>query len=84
MVLCLPAVVLLRPGGAVAASGLLFGALHFAYGNPSPENLAGGFFLAWAYLKSGTILVPLLLHSLGNLCAVAGQVAGWYWLGGVL
>jgi len=79
LVLCVPLAVSLRPWGAVAASGLLFAALHFAYGNPSPENLAGGFFLAWAFLKSGSITVPVLLHSLGNLVAVGSQVAAGYW-----
>ena len=52
------------------------------YGNPSPENLVGGFFLAWAYLKSDSIIVPVVLHGLGNLAALAGQVATWYWLRG--
>lgn len=81
LVVCVPAAVLLKPWGAIAASGLLFGALHVACGVPSPENLVGGFFLAWAYLKSGTILVPVLLHSLGNLCVLTGQVVAWYWVG---
>ena len=51
----------------IAASGLLFGALHIAYGNPDPSNMVGGFILAWAFLESGSILVPVALHSLGNL-----------------
>ena len=55
-----------------------FAALHVAYGNPSPENLVGGFLLGWVYLKSETILLPVLLHSLGNLLVLFCQVAGWY------
>jgi membrane protease YdiL (CAAX protease family) len=78
--LCTGAVPLLRPWGTIAVSGLVFGALHVLYGNPGPDNLIAGFFLGWAYLKSGTILVPIVLHSLGNLCVVLAQVAGWYWL----
>lgn len=66
----------------IAINGVLFGLLHVWYGNPSPENLVGGFFLAWSYLKSETILVPFLLHSGGNLLALAFQIAGWYTLGG--
>ncbi len=44
--------------------------------------MVGGFFLAWAYLKSESLAVPVLLHGLGNLCALAGQVAAWSWLVG--
>jgi membrane protease YdiL (CAAX protease family) len=80
LVICVPLGVWLRPWGAIAVSGLAFGGLHLAYGNPSPENLVGGFFLAWAYLKSESIVVPVLLHGLGNLFALAGQVGAWYWL----
>lgn len=62
----------------IAASGLLFGALHVAYGNPSPENLVGGFFLAWAYMKSESVLLPVLLHSIGNAIVLASHVVAWY------
>jgi membrane protease YdiL (CAAX protease family) len=82
IVICVPTVVILRPAGAILVSGALFAALHFAYGNASPDNFVAGFFLAWAFLKSGTIVVPVLLHSLGNAFAVAAQVAAWYWLNG--
>jgi len=40
----------------------------------------GGFIPAWAFLKSESIAVPVLLHGLGNLCVLAAQVAAWYWL----
>jgi membrane protease YdiL (CAAX protease family) len=78
--LCTGAVPLLGPRRTIAVSGLTFGALHVLYGNPGPDNLVAGFFLAWAYLKSGSFLVPLVLHSLGNLCALSAHVATWYWL----
>ena len=61
-------------------AGLALGARYALW--KSPENLTGGWFLAWAYLKSGSILMPLLLHSLGNLAVIAGQVAAWYWMHG--
>jgi uncharacterized protein len=77
-VICVPLVGLLGEWRTIAVSGLLFAALHVVYGNPSPENMVGGFFLAWAFLKSETILIPVLLHSIGNSIALAGQVAGWY------
>jgi membrane protease YdiL (CAAX protease family) len=81
---CVPLAALLGPWRAVAVSGLAFAALHLVAGNPGPENLVGGFFLAWAYLKSGSLAVPVLLHGLGNLCALAAQVGAWYWLRGAV
>jgi membrane protease YdiL (CAAX protease family) len=77
---CVPAAILLRRAGAIAVSGLLFGLLHVVAGNPGPDNLVAGFLLAWAFLKSGSIMVPLAWHSLGNLCALAIHVGTWYWL----
>jgi membrane protease YdiL (CAAX protease family) len=82
LALCVPLAVWLGPWRAIVVSGLAFAGVHLLGGNPSPENLVGGLFLAWAYLKSESIVVPVLLHSLGNLCALAAQVGTWYWLGG--
>jgi len=84
LAVCVPLAVLLGPWWAVVVSGFAFGGLHVAYGNPSPENLLGGFFLAWAYLKSESIAVPVLLHSLGNLFALAAQIGAWYWMRGAV
>jgi len=78
---CVPAVILLRPAGAIIVSGLVFGLMHVVAGVPGPDNLIAGFFLAWAYLKSGSIAVPIAWHSLGNLFALAVQVGMWYWQG---
>lgn len=64
----------------IILSGLIFGMLHVLHGNPSPENLVGGFFLAWAFYKSETIVVPFMLHGIGNGFVVIGQVGGWYFL----
>jgi membrane protease YdiL (CAAX protease family) len=65
------------PRSTVVASGVLFAYLHVLYGNSAPDNQIAGFFLAWAYLKSGSILVPLGLHSLGNLCALSAHVLAY-------
>jgi uncharacterized protein len=81
--LCTGLVTVLRPWGTICVSGMIFGALHVLYGNPGPDNLIAGYFLAWAYLKSGTIIVPVLLHSLGNFCALAMHFGTWYWLHGL-
>ena len=45
-----------------------------------PDNFIAGFFLTWAYLKGGSLAVPVVLHALGNLCAVAAQAAAWHWM----
>jgi membrane protease YdiL (CAAX protease family) len=79
---CVSLAVWLGSWWAIVVSGLAFAVLHVVGGHPSPENLVGGLFLAWAYLKSESIVVQVLLHGVGNLCALAGQVGAWYWLGG--
>jgi uncharacterized protein len=81
LLVCVPLAGWKRPRTAIVASGLIFAALHFLYGCPSPENIFGGLVLAWAYLKSETIVVPVLLHGLGNSLVLAMQVAAWYYLG---
>lgn len=64
--------------GTIALSGIVFAAIHVLAGRASPENLIAGFLLAWAFLKSGTILVPIAMHSGGNFLALAAQVAAWF------
>lgn len=79
LVLCAPLAVLLRPWGAVAVSGVVFAALHWVYGNPGPDNQVAGFFLAWAYLRSGTLLVPIAFHGAGNVCALGVHLLAYQW-----
>jgi membrane protease YdiL (CAAX protease family) len=71
---------LLGDWGTIIASGLLFAAVHVLGGNSSPENQIGGFLLAWAFLRSRTILVPLAWHAAGNVLAFSAQVVNWYWM----
>lgn len=66
--------------GTIIVCGGAFAALHFVYGNPGPDNFIAGYVLAWAYLKSGSILVPIALHALGNLAILGLQFATWWWL----
>ncbi len=80
LVFCVSLVSLLGSSKTIIVNGIIFGILHIFYGNPSPENLIGGFFLAWVFLKSESILLPLIFHSLGNIIALAVQVAAWYFL----
>ena len=78
LVLCVALVGIAGPRWTIFASGAIFAALHFAWGNASPDNFIAGYFLAWAFLKSGSILTPIALHSLGNGCVLALHVANWY------
>jgi uncharacterized protein len=82
--LCVPLSACIGPWTAIAVSGVVFAGLHVIYGVASPENLVGGFFLAWVYLKCESIFVPVALHSLGNLAALAAQIGAWYWLSDVV
>jgi membrane protease YdiL (CAAX protease family) len=79
LALCVPAVVLVRPVGAIAASAVLFSLAHIVGGVVSIGHLLVGIFLAWAYLESGSILVPVVLHSLGNLLPTGTKIGAWYW-----
>jgi uncharacterized protein len=78
LVLCVALVRIVGPGWTIFASGAIFAGLHFVWGNLSPDNFVAGYFLAWAFIKSGSILTPVVLHSLGNLCVLALHVANWY------
>lgn len=78
LVLCVALVRIAGSRWTIIASGAIFAALHFVWGNASPDNFIAGYFLAWAFLKSESILAPIVLHSLGNLCVLALHVANWY------
>ncbi len=80
LAVCPPVTAWLGPKTAIAISGVIFGAVHVLGGNPGPDNLLAGFVLAWAFLKSGTLAVPMAFHFLGNLCAFANQVFCFYWV----
>ena len=78
VVVCLALVRTIGCINTIVVNGVVFALLHFVYGNPSPENMVGGFFLAWIYLKSETILLPLMFHSIGNMVALGCQLASGY------
>lgn len=59
----------------ILVSGFVFAALHFVYHNPGPDNAVAGFVLAWAYLKSETVAIPVLMHGFGNLVVIGVQLA---------
>ncbi len=80
-VLCTGMAATLGAHWSIAISGFSFGLLHIVYGVPSPENLLGGFVLAWVYLRSSSIFVPLVFHAVGNLIVLLAQVGAWYSFG---
>jgi membrane protease YdiL (CAAX protease family) len=80
LALCIPMAAWAGPRAAIVVSGVLFAAMHVLNGNPAPENLIGGFLLAWAFLRSETILVPLALHSVGNMLAWLCQTVIFLWM----
>jgi membrane protease YdiL (CAAX protease family) len=78
VVLCVPLVALVGSRWTIFISGIIFAALHFVYQMPGPINFIAGYFLAWAFLKSGSILIPVVLHSLGNACIMVVLISYWY------
>lgn len=78
--LCSAAVAVTKPWVAILLSGFLFAALHVVYGNPGVDNVLAGFLLGWAYLKSGSLLVPIGLHAAGNFCALLLNLGAYYWV----
>ena len=78
LVLCVAAAALVGRRATIVVSGCVFAALHVAYGNVGPDNAIAGFILGWAFLESRTIVVPVALHSLGNLVVGGYQLALCY------
>jgi membrane protease YdiL (CAAX protease family) len=81
LVLCSPSAACFGPAATIGTSGVVFALLHVLYGNPAPDNAIAGFVLGWAYLKSGSLLIPSALHSLGNLFVISLQIGAWYVMG---
>jgi membrane protease YdiL (CAAX protease family) len=77
--ICVPVAACWGMRASIVVSGVLFGFLHVLYGNANPVNLIAGFFLAWTFLKSNTILVPMIIHLVGNLFFLYGQLALITW-----
>jgi membrane protease YdiL (CAAX protease family) len=50
---------------ALLVSTVVFAASHLP--GVSPSHVAAGALLGWAYLRSGTLVVPIALHAAGNV-----------------
>ena len=77
LVLVVPLAAMLRSDWVILVAGTIFAGLHVLYGNPAPANMIGGFFMTWAYLKGGSLMVPLLFHIGGNLFAIGTQILAY-------
>jgi len=76
--LLLPALVkwLGRPGWAVIVSGVLFGLIHAPVQASVAPLTIFGLILAVAYLRSGTLALPILIHGLFNARTVVWILSG--------
>lgn len=67
-----------RAGGwwfAIVGSGVLWAGAHLAVKEPAsmPFYVIQGMFYCWVFLKSRSLIVPIVLHSLNNLHANLGD-----------
>ena len=82
LILCNAAEGILGTWGTIALSGVAFAALHVFSANIGPDNLIAGLVLAWAFLRSRSIVIPIAMHALGNLAVLLWQLGTWYWFFG--
>ncbi len=80
-ILCVPLVAILGGWPTIVLSTIAFASLHFVAGVASPDNVVAGLFLSWAFLKSGSLAVPITLHALGNMSILVASLAMWFWKG---
>jgi membrane protease YdiL (CAAX protease family) len=50
----------------IAINGVVFALVHIVLGGIGPDSAVAGFILAWAFLRSGSIVVPIAMHAAGN------------------
>ena len=73
-VLLTPLLPLVGRWPALGVNAVVFAALHVLYGVAAPDNFAGGVVFGYAYLASGTLVVPMLLHAAGNLFVIGSNL----------
>ena len=62
-----------RRGLAILLASLVFGGVHFTQPHAVAALAVLGLFLGYAYERSGTVLVPIVIHSLFNLKTLIWQ-----------
>lgn len=63
----------MSPWAAIFLSSLMFGLAHVGVPLSIPVLVVVGVALAWARVASGSLVLPMVLHLLHNLCVVLGQ-----------
>ncbi len=67
----------LGPSGAIAVTAAIFAMLHLQYGSGTMALiLVDGLFYGLARAKTGTVLVPLVCHMIGNSYAAWERLVG--------
>ena len=78
LALCAPLAAPIGRFATIAVSSAVFSYLHVRWGNFEPTHAVGGAILAWAYLRSGCLWLPIVLHAIGNLFALAVDTILFY------
>ena len=55
---------LLGPWPAILIIGTIFAAAH--HGALAPTNALAGYLFTWSYLASGSLVIPIVFHAIGN------------------
>jgi len=63
----------MSPWAAILLSSLMFGLAHVGVPLSIPILCVVGVALAWARVASGSLILPMVLHGLHNLCVVLWQ-----------
>lgn len=63
----------MSPQAAVVLSSLMFGLAHVGVPLSIPILCVVGMVLAWARVASGSLILPMVMHALHNLCVVLWQ-----------
>src|SRR5262249_27594114 len=67
----------LGASGAIAVTAAIFAMLHLQYGSEALAFLlVDGLFYGLARAKTGTVVVPLVCHIIGNSYAAWGRLVG--------
>ncbi|MEL7173202.1 MAG: CPBP family glutamic-type intramembrane protease, partial [Pseudomonadota bacterium] len=73
------------PALAMLANGAAFGIGHLFYQNPVAIGLTAlsGLIIAWAYMRSGSFLLALLLHAIGGMTIFTVGLGRFFYHGAI-
>lgn len=58
----------------VLINGAFFAIVHFYYGGADPMNFVGGYFLAWGFCVSRSLVIPTIFHFFGNAVSLIPSI----------